>query len=193
MLGLLFAQPGPPAGVGRMNAGDLDMRIQGIVVLLQTPVCAAAHDDLVQLGIIPLVSLPVVLGDNRFAQRTHKLFQSPQFLRTDVPDAQLSRQALQRAAKLKGLFHVLRGQAGDERAAARADLHQALGGKLLQRAPHGGKADSELAGKPLHIQPLAWFDVVTHNRLPKRLVDLVRRSLPLELGKFHPDFPMYLP
>ena len=60
----------------------------------------------------------------------------------------LSRQALQRRSEAgRGLFHVLSGEAGDERPATRADLNQAFGSKLLQRAPHGSEADSELAGQ----------------------------------------------
>jgi hypothetical protein len=84
--------------------------------------------------------------------------------------------AFQHGHDRENLVEVVQRQLGDEAAAPRLDVHQALGGEDLQRLAQRRAADAEVGGERRLVQALPRNEVVAEDALAQEIDRLLAQG-----------------
>ena len=172
-----------PVAVTQMNACDLNMRIQALVHLYETPAAGKRNDPLMKLDVAGGMGEPSVFSFHRRDDLVNQKTKLRNVLGCRATEGLLRRQTFQGASDVERLCNVGGRHGCDEGSAPGPYLDQGLGFEASQGIFDRGEAYAELSRKFVNVQALTGSEFSRQDCIAEGFVDRIARTLPRNHGK----------
>lgn len=153
----------------QVDAGNRQMRIQIAIELGQPPIARGFDEECVQLDVLPFVLEALAVGRDGPIERFDDRGESGEQIRGEARAERLGCEAFEGATNLEDFGDRLRREAGDECAAARPDLDEALGGQAIHGVLDRCRADAELVCQGADVEALTRAEDAGENPLAEHV------------------------